>query len=142
MPGFTSSKKESGVIPKELSFSLDKETAELFTETAEKYANSIVNAKEKMSMHQFRRFYAEVKSLERKTRTNESAFKDKYWPQFGMLKAKIKYQRSRKEGKVPVEFYNLFDKAIEQIKGDVKKFYTFCRFLEAILGFAAENLRN
>lgn len=125
-----------------MSFSLEKTTADLFDKDAKEQADEIINAKDKMSMHQFRRFYGEVKNLERKTRANPGKFQEKYWPQFVMLKSKIKYQRSRKDTKVPEEFYNLFEEAIKQINGDKEKFYRFCLFLEAVLGFAAEKLRK
>ncbi len=126
-------------------FTLEKMTEELVTDIAKEWALKIVpnkNPRYNMSTHQFRRVYGEVKSLERKTRSNPDEFKTKYWPQFCMIKAKLTFQKSRKNTNIDDSFVILFDNAIDKISGDPEKFFKFCTFLEAIYGFAAEKMKK
>jgi CRISPR-associated protein Csm2 len=100
---------------------------------------ALIIAKEfsKLSTHQVRRFYDEVKHYKERLDKGES-FK-KIFPLIVMLKSKAKYAATKK--KEMAVFYDFINQSIEKIKTEEeekqkKKFDAFCLFFEAVYGFA------
>lgn len=94
-------------------------------------------SKEKLSTHQVRKFYDEVKHYKERLDKGES-FK-KIFPLIVMLKSKAKYAATKK--KEMTVFYDFINQSIEKIKTEEeekqkKKFDAFCLFFEAVYGFA------
>lgn len=116
-------------------------SGDLLTTTAEKCADSIRaeqqtrnGPKPSLTAHQLRRFYGDVKDMERKVSTEPNSF-SKHWPVFSMLKAKAAYASNPKNKKIPAEFRQFIDKCVDQVNGDEKAFKAFCLFFEAVVGY-------
>lgn len=91
----------------------------------------------KITTHQVRKFYDEVKKYKGLLDKNESYKKIK--PLIIMLKSKAKYAATKK--KEMRIFYEFIKQSIDNIKTggediEKKKFNAFCLFFEAIYGFA------
>ncbi|GAB4334712.1 MAG: hypothetical protein Kow0037_13500 [Calditrichia bacterium] len=89
-----------------------------------------------VSSHQLRKFYNEVKSLEKKTKMFGW---DTAEPMVRMVKAKISYATAESkidssERKYYRNFKNFLTKGIDSIK-DEKDFSAFCKFFEAVVGY-------
>jgi CRISPR-associated protein Csm2 len=105
---------------------------ELVTDKAKEIAKNFV--KEGMERNQLRKFYMEVKSLERKV---EAEGFEKIKPFIKMLKAKVNYQRGRKtEGKKLVTdgFVNFISECVDHVNSedDLK---AFVKYFEAVVGY-------
>ena len=106
---------------------LDKEAMDVAKEFTEK----------KLSTHQVRKFFDEVKHYKARIDKGES-FK-KIFPLIVMLKSKAKYAATKKSEMLV--FYEFIKQSIEKIKTEdeekqKKKFEAFCLFFEAVYGFA------
>jgi CRISPR type III-A-associated protein Csm2 len=106
---------------------LDKEAHDIAREFSRK----------KLSTHQVRKFYDEVKHYKERIDRGES-FK-KLFPLIVMLKSKAKYA-STKKSEMSI-FYDFIDQSVKKIKNEdeekqKKNFYAFCLFFEAVYGFA------
>lgn len=119
---------------------------ELLTTEAQSWAERFGNPMEgkiKLTNHQIRRFYNEVKALEAKIQAAEEDFaKNEALVLVHMLRAKVAYARNKSgEGRVPGVFKDFIDKCVKKIDeaGDedkAKAFGDFARFFEAVIGFA------
>jgi CRISPR-associated protein Csm2 len=108
----------------------DKE--ELVTAEAEKIANELVGdnpRKPDLKSSQLRKFYMEVKSLERKV---EAEGFEKIKPLIKMLKVKVNYQRGR--GLVPPKFVEFITKCVDSVN-DREDFKAFVMHFEAVVGY-------
>jgi len=106
---------------------LDKEAMDIAKEFTDK----------KLSTHQVRKFFDEVKHYKARIDKGES-FK-KIFPLIVMLKSKAKYAATKKSEMFV--FYDFINQSINKIKTEdeekqKKKFEAFCLFFEAIYGFA------
>lgn len=108
---------------------------ELLDEDAFKIADEL--KKSKLTTHQVRRFYDEVKSY--KARLDRGEDYKRIKPLILMLKSKAKYASTKKtEMRILYEFIS---QSIEEIKKggeevEKKKYDAFCLFFEAVYGFA------
>jgi CRISPR type III-A-associated protein Csm2 len=108
----------------------DKE--KLVTTEAEKIANELVGnnpRKPDLKSSQLRKFYMEVKSLERKV---EAEGFEKIKPLIKMLKVKVNYQRGR--GLVPPKFVEFITKCVDNVN-DREDFKDFVMHFEAVVGY-------
>ncbi|WP_165067791.1 type III-A CRISPR-associated protein Csm2 [Desulfovibrio sp. ZJ200] len=106
-----------------------EETARSFTERPE------------IKTSQLRRFYADVKSLERQlldARDEQAAF-CRILPMIKLLKAKSEYALKRKV--VPESFKTWLWKNVDSIE-DVCDFKAFLLHFEAVVGFSARYLKD
>ncbi len=111
---------------------------ELYNRIAEDIAETLASSSgKKLSRTQLRRFFDEVKAIQRylnqfddKKRKKEE-FRKKL-PEVKMIKAKVTYARGR--NKVTKEFADFIEKSISLIKTP-KDFEVFCKFFEAVYGF-------
>ena len=102
---------------------------ELVTTKAEKWAKSFIRG---MKMHQLRRFYNEVKSLEAKVEAGDF---DKTLPLIRMLQSKVAHAcPKRGERKVPPEFKDFIDECIKAIRNE-EDFKAFVLVFEAVVGY-------
>ena len=106
-------------------------------ELLDKEAQDIAGQFKRITTHQVRRFYDEVKKYQGLLDKNEPYKKIK--PLIIMLKSKAKYAASKK--KEMRIFYEFIKQSIDNIKTggediEKKKFNAFCLFFEAIYGFA------
>ncbi len=116
---------------------------ELFSQIAEQEAKKWASQRNRkgepeLSHSQVRKFYNEIKAIERYIEMRgENAFLEKL-PEIKMIKAKAAYaygrKLQRKGGSITKEFKNFLDANIDQIK-TLKDFKVFCKFFEAVLGF-------
>ncbi len=87
---------------------------------------------------QIRKFFNDIVAIKNKIDTaitdneKEEKFK-KELPYIKMIKAKVAYAKSRE--KVNNEFEDFINKYIDEIK-DIKDFYVFCDFFEAIIAYS------
>ena len=92
----------------------------------------------KISTHQVRRFFDEVKRYKMQLKRNVPYSRLK--PQIYMLKSKAKYAAHKKNEMG--RFYTFIENSIEKIKEgkddkeQQKRFEAFCLFFEAVYGFA------
>jgi CRISPR type III-A-associated protein Csm2 len=94
----------------------------------------------RISTHQVRKFYDEVKKYEAIIDKDKKSYK-KIKPLIIMLKSKAKYAAT-KQDKMQV-FYTFMEQSINHIKtggNEIEKFKAFCLFFEAVYGFA--DLKN
>jgi CRISPR type III-A-associated protein Csm2 len=108
----------------------DKE--KLVTTEAEKIANELVGnnpRKPDLKSSQLRKFYMEVKSLERKV---EAEGFEKIKPLIKMLKVKVNYQRGRRL--VPPKFVEFITKCVDNVN-DREDFKDFVMHFEAVVGY-------
>lgn len=107
---------------------LDKEASDIASEFK----------KEKITTHQVRKFYDEVKKYQLRLNRDEDCYKE-IKPLIVMLKSKAKYAATKK--KEMRIFYEFIEKSINKVKEggekiEKKKFKAFCLFFEAVYGFA------
>ncbi len=106
-------------------------------ELLDKEAQDIADQFKRITTHQLRKFYDEVKKYQGLLDKNEPYKKIK--PLIIMLKSKAKYAATKK--KEMRIFYDFIEQSIKKIKTggedfEKKKFNAFCLFFEAIYGFA------
>lgn len=106
---------------------------ELVTTKAEKWAQSFLRGRPTLPMHQLRRFYNEVKSLE--ARVEAGGF-DKTRPLIKMLQSKVAHAcpKSSAGRKVPQEFRNFVDECVKAIDKP-EDFGAFVLVFEAVVGY-------
>ena len=104
--------------------------------------NGKLDAKKSIKSSQLRKFYAEVKSLERAweyQKRSETAFMG-ILPQIKILKAKAAYAHARET--VPYEFTIWLNKHVDSIE-TTKDFKAFLLHFEAVVGFCyGEGLKD
>ncbi len=123
---------ENGKIKKDLFDKIAEEEAKRWVSDRNK------KGKPKLSNTQVRKFYNEIKSIERYIELKgEESFEQKL-PEIKMIKAKAAYAYGRKlqkkGGGITEEFRNFLDNHISQVN-TYKDFRTFCKFFEAVVGF-------
>jgi len=113
--------------------------SELKEDTLDKIANDwaeYIKQENKISSSQLRKFYGEVKSIQREL------IQGKKWsdlvPIFKLLKAKVLYNQNRKSNKIPKQFSEFMIKGINSVNVD-KEFTNFCLFFEAVVGYLYGN---
>lgn len=87
---------------------------------------------DKVSSSQLRRFYSDVKQLQRDIQTNREATWALYEARVRMLKSKVAYAAGRKT--ISRAFQQFVSKCIEQIN-DLQSFEDFCLFFESVVGY-------
>ena len=116
---------------------------DLFDKMAEEEAKKWASARDRrgkpeLSNTQVRKFYNEIKAIERYIELKgEENFEQKL-PEIKMIKAKAAYAYGRKlqkkGGSITREFKDFLDKHIGQIN-TYQDFKIFCKFFEAVVGF-------
>ena len=110
----------------------------IIPELLDRDASNIASELDKISTHQVRRFFDEVKRYQSDIEKRKKPYNE-VKPYILMLKSKAKYAASKKpEMKI---FYEFIDGSIKKIKDpdqqiEQKKFSAFCLFFEAVYGFA------
>ena len=113
----------------------------LLDEQAQKYAQEFSSEQIKLNTSQLRKFYAEVKSLERQYAVavdRPTAFA-RILPMIKLLKAKSEYAKTRKV--VPDSFRSWLWENVDSI-ADEKDFRAFLLYFEAVVGFSARYLKD
>ncbi len=105
---------------------------ELLTKEAKAYADAF---KGKLTTHQMRRFYNEVKALEARIEADREKGYEKNEALIGMLKAKVAYASNRPTAKVPQEFVTFIERGVDAIHS-LQDFKDFTLFFEAVVGFS------
>jgi len=101
-----------------------------------------------LTTHQLRRFYNEVKSIERTL--DASSDRSAAWVnacrRIKLLKAKAVYNASRKQNKLPSEFKEFISICVDRIPAEQKQgektFSDFSQFFEAIVGYSSQYVRE
>lgn len=107
---------------------------ELLDKYPQELAQKFVNQKIELSTSQMRRFYDEIKAIERsilRESDQEEAFK-KRQPSLHLLKAKAVYSYKRKAA--PYDFVQFIFDHVESIK-DVHDFKAFVKIFEAVVAY-------
>lgn len=111
--------------------------AELFGKQALEIVGSIMNVdgrdfRAENTSSQVRRFYGEVKNLQRRLDLGEE------WPRLRplvkLVKAKIAYAKARNNGGLGAQFKTFIDKSIDQVESK-EDFNSFCLLFEAVVGY-------
>ncbi len=121
---------------------------DMLGEAANILANDVVtacnNGKEgaELTKTQVRRFYTEIKNIERCIEDGSQTLNDDLYGRIKLIKAKATYSTARKSNKLPTAFADFIGHYIDQIRitegADVayKKFKAFCRLFEAFVGYS------
>ncbi len=126
--------------PREKIEFIDSETGairrELVENNARQWATDFLNGDPKLSSHQLRRFYGEVKSLRERVR----AFGfQKTLPLIRILKSKVAYAcpktRDSKVKKVPDEFRTYIETMVDSVGESEANFEAFVLCFEAVVGY-------
>lgn len=104
---------------------------ELLDKEAEETAKSFVQRHPKLSSAQMRRFFGELRQLEK--RVNAQGFA-KVKPLIKMIKSKASYAANRPSNRIPDEFKAFLVRNVDQIKTE-KDFKAFMLHFEAVVGF-------
>jgi len=101
-----------------------------------------------LTTHQLRRFYNEVKNIERILDASQDkvlAWKTAF-PRIKLLKAKAVYNASRKQNRLPSQFCDFISKCVERIPAEkengMKAFDSFCQLFEAVVGYSSAYTRD
>lgn len=109
---------------------LDKEASA----EAKKWATAKDNKNEPtFTTTQLRRYYSEVKNIERQMQVLGKESWDTIFPMVKMLKSKISYDM-RKDNKIPSEFKSFIYNSVDSIK-DQNDFKAFLKYFEASVGY-------
>lgn len=85
------------------------------------------------TVSQLRRYFGEVKNLERQMMVLKDEGWDTVFPMVKMLKSKVTYDM-RKDNKIPREFKDYIYNCVDSIKGK-EDFKAFLKYFEASVGF-------
>ena len=89
----------------------------------------------KLSTSQLRKYYGEVKHLERQMIVLEDGW-ETIFPLVKMLKAKVAYDSGRKDSKIPHEFKQCIEDCVNSISKDGEEnFKAFLKHFEAVVGY-------
>lgn len=120
-----------------------KSEVELYDDLAEKQADQF-SSRDKITSHQLRRFFTEVKELyrifESRCAANDSeetrkAEYDKYIAaRFKMMRSKVFYAEKQKSGKLPPPFATFLKESIRKVNTH-SDFSKFVKHFEAVVGF-------
>ncbi len=127
----------------------DNNIREALTEKAEAMARKLSEAKPKLSSTKLRQYYQTIDSLlSRIHYIQKSKSKDKDgkvregWSEFYLLKAKAKYDMTRKDSRVPEEFYNFIADIVDGVNENIASLKRAKIFMEAVVGFFKEEDKN
>jgi CRISPR type III-A-associated protein Csm2 len=100
-----------------------------------------------LSTHQLRRFYSEVKNIERLSKSGGSdKWVDSLYPRIKLIVAKAVYNTKRQTNKIPPKFKEFLEVGIKPITNDpvtgLKSFEKFCLMFEAVVGYATQYTRE
>lgn len=116
---------------------------ELLGKRAEQLARNLAD-NSKLTTHQMRRFYGEVKRIEANLTNSsdkESAWRSNY-PRIKLIKAKAVYNAYRKQNGLPKEFMQFVSQCVDRIPSSSQEgpveFAAFCQLFEAIIGYSKE----
>ena len=124
----------------QLKFYMDEEkkilNSQLLEESAEKVASGFIEGNNQVSSSQLRKFYNEIKGLEKK---NEITDWEIIFPLVKMVKSKVAYATAPKKIKwndknVYSNFKNFINEGLNSIQ-DEKDFLAFCKYFEAVVGY-------
>jgi len=114
----------------------------LITEKAKKWAEDFKYKEQKkgrdkkfsreLSSSQIRKYYNEVKAIEKKLEISTSF--SKIIPEIKMLKAKVAYDVGRDGSKMPLCFKEFVEKMIDNIN-DKEDFQAFLKVFETVIGY-------
>ncbi|MFH1760191.1 MAG: type III-A CRISPR-associated protein Csm2 [bacterium] len=127
MSYFIDEKVGEGVIKAALLDEHAKKTAESFF-----FTTRHGDKKEGLTSAQLRRFYNDVKSIEK--RIDSGTDFAKVLPMIKMIKSKVSYASNPKKKKVPGEFRKFIDTCINNISNK-EDFKAFCKHFEAVVGY-------
>ncbi len=97
-----------------------------------KYKNdNVVDKSKSLTISQLRRFFDQVKRLERRYKTSSKAF-EKISYELALIVASAKYTLAR--GKIPVSFLDFLETQIKNINSG-KEFEDFVKYFEAVVGY-------
>lgn len=117
---------------------------ELFDKEGEKAEAKRINSWGNLSISQLRKYYSEIKNLENRflnlsegdPKKMEERWKEIH-PLLVMVKAKLSYDRGRKDSGVTDGFKKYMEDCINSVK-DYKDFEAFTKFFEACVGYYYE----
>ncbi len=120
----------------------DKQTIrpELLDGEAEKEAKAWLDSNKgensEFTKSQLRRYFNEVKNLERQLKALGEGGWDTVYPMVKMLKSRIAYDKNRdnNKNKIPDSFENFIRNCVDSIKEE-KDFKAFVKYFEACVGF-------
>lgn len=101
-----------------------------------------------LTTHQLRRFYNEVKNIERglMAGSDRGASWDKAYPRIKLLKAKAYYNASRKQNRLPGQFKEFIGTCIDRIPCSADEglatFTQFSQLFEAVVGYSRAYTRD
>jgi len=126
---------ERGIIKEEL---IDSKAKDI----AQKLVFSRVRTDEKETKTQIRKFYNEVKLLEKKLKDRSDKEEEflKILPLIKMIKAKVAYAVGRENAKISQDFKDFLFKSIDEIK-DKEDFEAFVLHFESVIGYYYEQTK-
>ena len=92
----------------------------------------LVDARDKVTNSQLRRFYRDVKQLQRDIHTSDEATWAMYEARVRMLRSKVAYAAGRET--ISKAFQRFINKCIDQVN-DLQSFEDFCLFFESMVGY-------
>lgn len=124
---------QTSATPEKIDYSKEG-IIDLLDKKAPQKAKELVN--QGLTKTQLRRFFSEVKFLERKynKKADENAFQE-IRPQLLMLKSKVNYALGRKGNVIPAYFRDFLVNSIDSIDNDHKNFEVFCKYFESVVGY-------
>jgi len=106
----------------------------MVTNDAEKWAQSFVDDKPKLTMNQLRKFYGEILTIENKIRTGISF--EILKPQIKMIKSKVAYAYANgSNSKIPKSFKHYLDQMIDSTD-NADDFKAFKMIFESVVGYS------
>ena len=126
---------ERGIIREEL---IDSKAKDI----AQKLVFSRVGKDDKETKTQIRKFYNEVKLLEKKLKDSSDKEEEflKILPLIKMIKAKVAYAVGRENAKISQSFKDFLFKSIDEIK-DKEDFEAFVLHFESVIGYYYEQAK-
>ena len=96
-------------------------------------------SKNQLSKHQLRKFYGDVKDIQRILLTKQDSEREKQWktkllPRYSMIKAKA-YYNTGTSSKIPISFLQFLVNGIDKVGSNLDRFQIFCLFFEAVVGY-------
>ncbi|MDL1970758.1 MAG: type III-A CRISPR-associated protein Csm2 [Candidatus Desulfofervidaceae bacterium] len=115
----------------------------LLSDEAKKLSDFFVeNKKDKMSIHQLRKYYNHILIIKQRIEVKEEKDQEiefkRQLPYIKMLKAQAAYAKAR--GRVSKNFKTFIDEQIKEVN-NLKDFNAFCDLFEAIVAFAVGDRR-
>ena len=99
-----------------------------------------------LSTHQLRRFYSEVKNIDRLRKNAPDKWADSFYPRVKLIVAKAVYNTKRQSNKISEQFREFLESGIKPITSDPetgpKVFEKFCLLFEAVVGYATQYTKD